>query len=306
MPSKPRKSASSSTVANSEVVHRAELDELERARERLGLKSGRLGRLPASKRRSKETKDTAGGSGGISSDAVTAALTFFAGSCIAAFIFFTNPYYDSFEAYRMVNAIALLWLPWLLITLFLKQDLQQFGATRGDKKFGLKWTAIGIVAMLPVLVVISLQRNFQSYYGNMLGQPLANVEYAVYSGIPLPGVQHVRPLGLLYYELGQGFYFFCWEFFFRGFLLFGLARARFIGSIGAILLQAIPFALLHWSVVPSASKPPLEIASAFFGGLILGWLALRTKTFFYGFLIHWAIAGILDFLLVARVLLHAG
>jgi membrane protease YdiL (CAAX protease family) len=278
------------SIRDSEVLRRAEADELERARKR----------LKTSKRAS--SKATTRGTGGAgSSDGMTAAITFFVGACIATFLFFENPYLNPFEAYQLVNCAVLFWVPYLVITLAMKQDVQAFGLSRGDRKTGLRFSLIAMLVMLPVLIFASLQPEFREHYFGLLGQPLAVVGYAVRQG----WTPAVRPLGVLYYEMGQGFYMFCWEFFFRGFLLFGLARARWIGNVGAIVLQAIPFTLLHWSLVPSASKPPLEIASAFVGGIILGWLAIRTKTFFYGFLIHWYISAALDLLLVGSLLAHA-
>jgi membrane protease YdiL (CAAX protease family) len=117
---------------------------------------------------------------------------------------------------------------------------------------------------------------------------------------------HINPSALAFYEISQGFYLFCWEFFYRGFMLFGLMRAKWINPTMAVILQTIPFTLLHWSIVPSASKPLIEIISAAFGGLILGWLALKTRTFIYGFVIHWAIAAILDLLLIVALMVHPG
>jgi membrane protease YdiL (CAAX protease family) len=231
-------------------------------------------------------------------DAITASVTLFVGACISAFLFFANPYLAPFETYRIVNTACLFWFPCMIIMLFLKQDLSNFGMTHGDRKFGLKFTIVAIFVMLPVLIIASLQPQFKQFYSAMDSQPLAMVGYAVRDGWTPP----VRPLGMLYFEAIQGFYFFCWEFFFRGFLLFGLTRARWLGNTGAVIAQAALFALMHWSIVPSASKPPAEIASALIGGLILGWLAVRTKTFFYGFLIHWSISAILDLLLIISLL----
>ena len=76
-------------------------------------------------------------------------------------------------------------------------------------------------------------------------------------------------------------YMFCWEWFFRGFLLFGLAQG--FGAVPAIGIQAILFGLSHFG------KPPIEVAGAFAGGLILGALCWREKSFFPAFLIHAAI-----------------
>jgi len=86
---------------------------------------------------------------------------------------------------------------------------------------------------------------------------------------------------LFKYQIGNGVYMFGWEFFFRGFLLFGVAR--FAGIRGAILLQAIPFMLLH------KGKPEIEMMSSFFGAIGLGWFCWRAKSFWPAFLLHWAI-----------------
>ncbi len=73
-------------------------------------------------------------------------------------------------------------------------------------------------------------------------------------------------------------YMACWEWFFRGFLLFTLAQG--VGAGVAILIQAMMFGLAH------AGKPPLEMASSFAGGLILGAVAWREKSFVPAFVAH--------------------
>ncbi len=73
-------------------------------------------------------------------------------------------------------------------------------------------------------------------------------------------------------------YMACWEWFFRGFLLFTLAQG--VGAAAAIVLQAAMFGLAH------AGKPPLEMASSFAGGLILGAVAWREKSFVPAFVAH--------------------
>jgi uncharacterized protein len=37
-------------------------------------------------------------------------------------------------------------------------------------------------------------------------------------------------------------------------------------------------------------KPELETLSTIFGGFAFGWVAYRTKSFLYAFLIHWFIS----------------
>jgi membrane protease YdiL (CAAX protease family) len=74
---------------------------------------------------------------------------------------------------------------------------------------------------------------------------------------------------------------FGWEYIFRGWLLFGYAR-KF--GPEAIWLQAVPFAIAH------VTKPPVETFSTIFGGFAFGWVAWRTKSFLYPFLIHWFVS----------------
>jgi membrane protease YdiL (CAAX protease family) len=73
-------------------------------------------------------------------------------------------------------------------------------------------------------------------------------------------------------------YMLCWEWFFRGFLLFGMAQG--FGFFVAIALQAALFGGAHWG------KPPLELYSSFIGGLALGVLCWREKSFAPAFYAH--------------------
>lgn len=239
--------------------------------------------------------DKAGGKGG---DGLTGLVTFILGGAIAAYLFFTNPDPKSPEAYWFINTGLCLWLPLVTILLFLRQEPSQFGMTRGDRRLGLKWTLIAWIVMVLILAVAvslpSLHAQFQQQYlYNRLSSNLSGV-----GPVFRPYDHHVSLKALLYYELAMGFYMFCWEFFFRGFLLFGLQKS-WLRSGGAVVVQALLFTLLHWSLDPQASKPLAEVASALPGGLILGVLALRTRSFLYGFLTHWAISLTLDLILLA-------
>lgn len=70
---------------------------------------------------------------------------------------------------------------------------------------------------------------------------------------------------------------FAWEFIWRGFMLFGLEK-KF--GYYSVLIQMIPFVILH------NGKPFLETFGAIFGGIALGILALRTRSFYYCVIIH--------------------
>jgi membrane protease YdiL (CAAX protease family) len=77
------------------------------------------------------------------------------------------------------------------------------------------------------------------------------------------------------------------EFFFRGFILNGLRRA--LGS-NAIFVMIVPYCMIHFG------KPMPETLGAIGAGLILGTLAMRTKSIWGGVLIHIGVATTMDVL----------
>jgi len=77
-----------------------------------------------------------------------------------------------------------------------------------------------------------------------------------------------------------------WEFFFRGFLLFGFKKD--LGLV-AVLLSTMPFTLMH------VGKPEAEMASAAIGGLVLCFIALRSRSIWPGVVIHSLVAATMDF-----------
>ncbi len=83
------------------------------------------------------------------------------------------------------------------------------------------------------------------------------------------------------YLLSLGLYMVGWEFFYRGFMLFGVARKT--DAVIASLVQAIPFMLLH------RGKPQVEMASSFFGGFFLGLFCFRARSFWPAVLMHWGL-----------------
>lgn len=86
---------------------------------------------------------------------------------------------------------------------------------------------------------------------------------------------------LLRYQLGNGFYMLGWEYFFRGFLAFGIARSA--GAPVAAVLQGLPFVLLH------AGKPGIEVLASYLGSVLLTAWCLRARTFLPAVLLHWGL-----------------
>lgn len=94
------------------------------------------------------------------------------------------------------------------------------------------------------------------------------------------------------FQAGYALQFVGAEAFFRGFLTFGLAR-RF-GALG-IPLMVVPYMMIHFE------KPAPEAFGAIFAGLVLGYLALRSKSFVPGVMLHVAVALTMDLLVLWRL-----
>jgi membrane protease YdiL (CAAX protease family) len=77
-----------------------------------------------------------------------------------------------------------------------------------------------------------------------------------------------------------------WEFFFRGFMLFGFKH-----DIGgrAVLISTLPFVIIHMN------KPEAEMLGSIIAGFALCWIALRSKSIWPGVMIHWLVAMAMDF-----------
>jgi len=81
------------------------------------------------------------------------------------------------------------------------------------------------------------------------------------------------------------------EFFFRGFLVGGLSKH--IGAL-AVPVSVMPYMMIHFS------KPLPEAAASVVAGLVLGWLAWKTKSIWGGVCVHCAVAATMDLLALAQ------
>jgi len=152
------------------------------------------------------------------------------------------------------RVVLYLVVPLFFIVVLFRENPKEYGFGFGDWKAGLIITAIGVVFMAPIIYFLGSDNPaMQKYY-----QPHVN---------GLPWTTFLDLLG--------------WEFIFRGWILFGYAR-KF--GPESLWVQAVPFALMH------NGKPEVETLSTIFGGFAFGWVAWRTKSFLYPFLIHWFIA----------------
>jgi len=148
----------------------------------------------------------------------------------------------------------------------LREPLGAYGLGLGRWRLGLPLCLLLLAGMVPVVLVASRFPDFAGHY------PLARGATA-----------SLRLFAL--YELGYALYFVGWELVFRSFLLFGLYRR--IGVL-AVYVQTLPFALLHFG------KPEAEAYGSILAGVALGYLALRTRSFWWGALLHAAVAVTMD------------
>jgi membrane protease YdiL (CAAX protease family) len=189
-------------------------------------------------------------------------------------------YFPGTQASPLADLYGVLWqffaffiLTFLVPVIFLMTRLKRppadFGFGLGDRVFGLK-VLLGAIPLLviPLTFVASGMPGVRSEY------PLSRILFA-----------H-RDLVLWYEAAYVLFYYIAWEFFFRGFLLFPLAE-RF-GGMNAVLIQTISSCLVH------IGKPEAEIFGSIFAGIIFGVLALRTRSFWYGFALHAGIGVLTD------------
>jgi membrane protease YdiL (CAAX protease family) len=167
-------------------------------------------------------------------------------------------------------------VPIFIITVVLKERLGQYGLGWGDKKVG--FALMGV--LFPLVAVFLLL-------------PASRLP-AFLSEYPLFRQAGERISILILYELCYGFYYLAWEFFFRGYMLFGMKDI--VGSGNSILIQTIPSTLMH------IGKPDGEIWASILAGLVFGAIALRTRSILYVFLLHWCIGVTLDVFILLNVM----
>ena len=178
------------------------------------------------------------------------------------------PYYYWF----LITGFTLLLVPVLVAKFGTKEKLSDYGVQLGNQRLGWCVTGIAWILMIPVVILAVI-----AYPPFVAKYPLCKVVASSWQAF-LP------------YQLAYGVYMFSWEFFFRGFMLFGLERK--FGNY-SILIQTIPFAVMHYS------KPLPEALGSIIAGVLLGVLALETRSFIYGAVIHWLVAMTMDVVAVA-------
>ena len=153
---------------------------------------------------------------------------------------------------------------------------------RGDRitDFGLHVRGFGahawiyaacVVVMVPVLLLVNRQPDFASYYPMYKAAGRSWLDFAIWEAV----------------YLAQ---FFTLELFFRGWWL----RAMRGFGAGAIWSMVVPYCMVHYG------KPYLEASAAIIAGVVLGSLAMRTRSIYAGFLVHATVAVLMDILALGQ------
>lgn len=185
----------------------------------------------------------------------------------------SDPYFEfySFAWWYVGAGVTLCALPYLTSRVVFGRTWRDLGGGRGTRREA-RPLAVAFGVMVIVAIAVGFAPEFARKY-------------------PLCDLARTDVRLFLLYQAMYGLYFLAWEFFFREWMLRGLE-----GDFGsaAIWIQTIPFALLHFG------KPMPETLGAIPAGLFLGWIAWRSRSFLYGWLVHWGVAGALDTSIVVR------
>ena len=121
----------------------------------------------------------------------------------------------------------LLFTPLIYVKIILKKSLKEYGLGVGNYKTGLIWTAISFAFCFLIFCILFQYTDFsKKYYQDFFSLAQENFIF------------------FMFYELViLGFYYFVFEFFFRGFVLFSLKNH--LGK-WVIIIQIILFLLALW------------------------------------------------------------
>jgi len=155
--------------------------------------------------------------------------------------------------------------------------LRESGLGLGHLKVGLKMCVLFYGLYVPCFIALPMNTAFRTYYARAMSNP------APWSTL------------FTWQLLSTAMTVFACEFLFRGFLLFGMEKHH--GPAPAILIHLMPYVFHHMG------KPEIEILGSFPVGLALAYLAVKTRSIWYGVLLHASIAWLLN---AAVLIVHQG
>jgi uncharacterized protein len=158
-------------------------------------------------------------------------------------------------------------IPLCCIVFWFKESPRNYGFRLWERGHGKLYLAF-YLAMAPLLTAASFLKSFQSKY-------------------PFYDDAGKSWTHLISYELAYGIQFASLEAFFRGFMIFALFK-RF--GYQGVVIMTIPYCMIHFS------KPVPETLGAVIAGLLLGYMALQSRSWLPGALLHWSIGFTMDVL----------
>ena len=176
----------------------------------------------------------------------------------------------AFAYFAACSVLLRLAIPYLLVRFKLRQPPREYGySVRGGTR--LRWVYLGLfVVMVPLVAWASTLPDFQSSYPQTRGLIVGN--------------EASLRLFILYHA-AYFMVFLSGESFWRGYMTFGVGRD--------LDIAALPWMVMMYSI-GHYEKPILEVNGSIIAGFVLGYLALRHRSFFLGAVLHWLIALTMD------------
>jgi membrane protease YdiL (CAAX protease family) len=174
-------------------------------------------------------------------------------------------------SWALASIVLRVAIPLVCIVWWFGDSPAEYGFRMWKKGHG-RIYALLFFLMLPILVGMSFTDSFQSKYP-FYDQATDSLTHFVL------------------YEAAYGVQFFSLEAFFRGFLIFALFK-KF--GYYAVVIMTVPYCMIHFS------KPLPETLGAILAGLALGYLAIQSKSWIPGALLHWGVGVTMDVLVVAQ------
>lgn len=180
---------------------------------------------------------------------------------VAALCYCLMDYHSPFRHHTWDGLLFYFAIPFATI-LVLRENPLKWGLTIGRWRWTLGLTLVGALGAVALLIMAVRMPVFRQYYRRLGPQ----------TGTWWPWI------GFLAVDM------FVWEFFFRSFMLFGLEPA--LGEL-AIYVQMIPFAIAH------LGKPEAETLSSIAGGILVGYIVRRSRSFWPAFILHMIIGTVM-------------
>ena len=175
--------------------------------------------------------------------------------------------YVWWAAWRVLGYLI---IPSIVILFWKGERIRDYGwSLRGFVRHIRLYIAL-YVGVLPLVWLFSLTADFKRIY-------------------PFYRLANRSTADFVIWELLYAAQFLSLEFFFRGFMLWAVRRSL---GVYAIFVMVVPYNMIHFG------KTLPESLGAIFAGIILGTIALRTRSIWGGVFVHVAVALTMDFLTI--------